>query len=266
MIKTERADILQNDFSIKRVLRVIKAENKNCHKRSFVDGRPSDVFVYILSGSCDYVCEDGTSFTVKSGDIMYLSRGERYTLYINEEYRFIFCDFEFNDEIPKKSAFFTPKNDSSVEKLFMKLLNLYNTNGKTYFTESLSLIYSIYSAIIATKKDFYITKTNKDKVIDVKGYVERHYSDVSLSVSQLAKEVDMSEVYLRKLFKAETGVSPSEYITSVRLKKAKQFMKYYPFLKLEQCALQSGFSSLQYFSRVFRKEFGVSPSKYRNKK
>jgi AraC-like DNA-binding protein len=262
----ERADILENQFSINRVLRVIKAENKNCHKKSFVDGRPSDVFVYILSGSCDYVCEDGTSFTVKAGDIMYLSQGERYTLYINEEYRFIFCDFEFSDQTPKKSAFFTPKHDSSAEKLFMKLLNLYNAQGKTYFTESLSLIYAIYSAVTATKNDVYITKTNKDKMVDVKEYVDCHYADVSLSIPHLAKLVDMSEVYLRKLFKAEIGVSPTEYITSVRLKKAKQLMKYYPFLTLGECAKQSGFSSPHYFSRVFRNEFGINPSKYRKSK
>ncbi len=262
----EKSDILQNNFLIKNVLRVINAENKNCHKRFFIDGRPSDVFVYILSGSCNYDCEDGTSFTVKAGDIMYLSRGERYTLCINEDYRFIFCDFEFSDDIPKKSAFFTPKHDHSAEKLFLKLLNLYNAQSKTYFTESLSLIYAIYSAIIATKSETYIRKTNKDKMIDVRDYINAHYSDVSLGIPALAELVGMSEVYFRKLFKAEAGVSPSQYIISVRLKKAKQIMKYYPFLTLNECALQCGFSSLHYFSRVFRKEFGISPSKYRKAK
>ena len=86
---------------------------------------------------------------------------------------------------------------------------------------------------------------------------------MSLSVSALAKIADMSEVYFRKLFKAEVGVSPLKYIISVRLKKAKQLMKNYPFLTLEECARQSGFSSLHYFSRVFLSEFGTNPSKYR---
>ena len=206
----------------------------------------------------------GTNFTVKAGDIMYLANGEHYSLYINEEYKFIFCDFEFDSDIPRKSAFFTPKHDSSAEKLFVRLLNVYNAQNKTYFTDALSLIYSIYSEIIATRSDFYITKSVKTKILETKKYIDTHHSDSALGISELSSLADMSDVYFRKLFKAEVGTSPAKYIISVRLKKAKQLMKYYPFLTLEECAKQSGFSSLQYFSRVFKNEFGITPSKYRS--
>ena len=259
----EKADILQNEFPIKRVLRVIRAENKNRHKRSYVEDRYSDVFVYIISGSCDYACEDGTRFSVKTGDIMYLAAGESYSLYINEDYQFIFCDFEFCEKRARKSAVFTPKDDSYAEKLFVKLLNLYNSQPKTYFTDSLTLIYSIYSAIISTKNDFYMPRSVRDKLLDIKAYIDSAYGSLDLTVSELARQADMSEVYFRKLYKAEFGISPSKYIISVRLKKAKQLMKNYPFLTLEECAKQSGFSSLHYFDRVFRSEFGINPSKYR---
>ena len=259
----EKIDILKTNLTIKNVIRVIRAENRNCHKKFFVDGRPSDVFVYILEGSCNYVCEDGTTFTVKAGDIMYLANGEKYSIYINEDYRFIFCDFEFVETSPRRSAVFTPRHDSSAEKLFVRLLNLYNTQGKTYFTDSLSLIYSIYSAAIATHSDYYVTKSIRSKMLDIKDYIDKHYGDLSMTVSQLALLADMSEVYFRKMFKTETGASPSKYIISVRLNKAKQLMKYYPFLTLEECAKESGFSSLHYFSRVFHNEFGINPSKYR---
>lgn len=260
----EKSDISETLFSVKKVLRVISAENKNYHKRVYVYGRPTDVFVYIISGSCDYRCEDGTSFTVKSGDIMYLPNGEKYSVYINEKnYKYIFCDFEFNEDVPKKSAVFTPKNNSLVENLFLKLLNTYNSQSRTYFTDSLSLIYSIYSAVIATRSDSYINKEAKSKIFDAKKYIDTHYGDINLNISALAEKLDISEVYFRKLFKSELGVAPSKYIILLRLKKAKNLMRYYPFLTIEECAKQSGFSSLQYFSRVFNKEFGINPSKYR---
>ena len=73
----EKTDISQTNYTIKRVLRVIRTENKNCHKKFYVNCRHSDVFVYIISGSCDYSCEDGTVFTVIAGDIMYLASGEK---------------------------------------------------------------------------------------------------------------------------------------------------------------------------------------------
>ena len=261
----QKVDISQSDLSIKRVNRVICTENKNHHKRFYVDRRPCDVFVYIISGSCEYGFEDGSRFTVKAGDIMYLTKGEKYSLYINDEnYRFIFCDFDFTEDVPRKSDVFTPKKDSGAENIFIKLLNTYNQYNKTYFTDSLSLIYNIYSSIIATRSDYYIKKSVKSKILDAKEYIDSHYSNTELNVSTLSEIADMSDVYFRKLFKAEVGVSPLKYIINVRMKKAKHLMKHYPFLTLEECAKQSGFASLQYFSRIFHKEFGIAPSKYRN--
>ena len=160
---------------------------------------------------------------------------------------------------------FTPKNDAAVESIFLKLLNTYNAQSKTCFTDCLSLIYSIYSVVIATQTDSYLTKDIKNKIIDAKSYIDTHYNDTSLSISQLSKQHNMSDVYFRKLFKREFGISPAKYIVSARLKKAKHLLLYYPFLSVEECALQSGFNSVQYFSRVFFSEFGIAPSKYRKK-
>ena len=259
-------DISKNEFSIKRILRVIRTENKNHHKKFIVDRRPCDVFVYIISGSCEYGFEDGSHFNVKAGDIMYLSNQEKYSIYITDEkYRFIFCDFEFNDVIKRKSAVFTPKNDASAESLFIKLLNIYNLQSKTYFQDSLALLYKIYSAIVNSENDIYLNRSLRSKILESKKYIDSHYSDQSLRVSELAKSIDMSEVYFRKNFKNEIGEAPSRYITSVRLKKAKALMSDYPFFSIEQCALKSGFASLQYFSRVFKKEYGIIPSNWRSK-
>ena len=260
----EKIDISETNCTIKNVIRVMRAENKNHHKKVYVDSRPSDVFVYIVSGSCQYEFGNGESFTVKAGDIMYLANRESYSIYItSENYRFIFCDFEFSELCTRKSAVFTPKSNTYVESLFVKLLNTYNAQTKTCFTDCLSLIYNIYSEIIAVHNDSYLTTGTKNKIVDSKKYIDTHYSDSSLNIAHLSKRLNMSEVYFRKLFKFEIGISPSKYIVSVRLNKAKHLLRYYPFLSVEECALQCGFNSVQYFSRVFFSEFGIVPSKYR---
>ena len=83
-----------------------------------------------------------------------------------------------------------------------------------------------------------------------------------MNVSAIAERFLMSEVYMRKIFKNKYGRSPIEYITFVRLMRARELIGY-QFVSLEECAKQSGFSSLQYFSRVFKKEFGITPASYR---
>lgn len=116
-----------------------------------------------------------------------------------------------------------------------------------------------------TVNKIYISKSSRNKIAESKDYIDANFNDTSLSVDFLAEKAVMSNVYFRSLFKAQYHLSPSQYIISVRLKNAKSLMKY-SFLTLEECALQSGFSSLQYFCRVFKKYTGMTPSEYRNQK
>jgi AraC-like DNA-binding protein len=77
----------------------------------------------------------------------------------------------------------------------------------------------------------------------------------------LAEEAGVSEVYLRRMFKERYGQTPSEHIVSVRLAHARALMSD-PVLSLEECALQSGFSSSSGFYQTFRQICGMSPTEY----
>ena len=85
------------------------------------------------------------------------------------------------------------------------------------------------------------SKSSRNKISGLKNYIDANFADDSLSVSFLAQKADISETYFRNLFKQQYNLSPSQYIINVRLQKAKSLMSY-PFLTLEDCALQSGFS------------------------
>jgi AraC-like DNA-binding protein len=222
--------------------------------------RHSDALVYILSGSCTYEFAYGDTFTVNKGEILYLAHQADYTMYIHtDEYTFIFCDFEFNETSPRKSGVYTPHNPDYSENLFIKLFK-----NKDSFADALSVLYSIYGIVMKTENKVYISKSSQNKISESKDYIDANFKDTSLSVELLAEKAGMSNVYFRKLFKTQYHLSPSQYIISMRLKNAKSLMKY-SFLSLEECALQSGFSTLQYFYRVFKKCTGMTPSEYRRK-
>jgi AraC-like DNA-binding protein len=71
----------------------------------------------------------------------------------------------------------------------------------------------------------------------------------------------MSEVYFRRLFKEEYGVSPQKFIIDLRIQNAVALIStgYY---SLKEVALMSGYSDYKYFSIEFKKAMGVSPSQY----
>lgn len=98
---------------------------------------------------------------------------------------------------------------------------------------------------------------------NVNQIITSNLSNHQFSVEQLCKEmfVDPSNLY-RKL-KALTGVNPSQYIRSHRLAKAKKLLKN-TSNTITYIAIEAGFKNQNYFSRLFKKELGMTPSEYRN--
>lgn len=98
------------------------------------------------------------------------------------------------------------------------------------------------------------------KIVDE--YVQEHLEDEELNVDKLAEVACVSVSSLFKKMKATIGISPNEFILISRLKKAVELLKD-ENLSIEQVSIMVGFRSHAYFSTCFKKQFGVSPKKYR---
>lgn len=90
-------------------------------------------------------------------------------------------------------------------------------------------------------------------------YSHMHYR---ITVEELAAHVGLSVSYLSKLFKAETGMVLSEYITEIKIEKAKNMLQYSD-LKTIDIANYFAFSSQSHFIQVFRKYTGITPYQFR---
>ena len=258
-------DITKSFCNIRRVLDVIRSQNTRCNKCLVQASRHSDAFVYITSGACTYTFSDGRVHLASKGDILYLSHNASYSMYIHDpNYKFIFCDFEFDTDIQRDCFIATAPNPSHAENIFLKLWNTYRAHKPHSEADILSMLYSIYAIITKAKNREYIQKPQTNKLMELKEYIDINYSDLNLSVTSLAEKAEMSEVYFRKLFKSKYGQTPSKYIISTRLRKARELMKY-EFLTLSDIALQCGFSSQQYFCRIFKENLGLTPTEYSKK-
>lgn len=86
--------------------------------------------------------------------------------------------------------------------------------------------------------------------------------DTSLSVSELAKQVGMSERHFSRLFSVEVGMAPKSYLLKMRLKLAVWLLQH-TFKPITSVAYDAGFSSVAHLSSLCRKRFGVTPSDIR---
>ena len=85
-----------------------------------------------------------------------------------------------------------------------------------------------------------------------------------LSLDALSKELDISPYYFSKLFKEETGSNFVEYLTNLRMDRAKELLKDENRSMKEIC-MEVGYSDPNYFSRIFKKNLGVTPTEYRER-
>lgn len=91
-----------------------------------------------------------------------------------------------------------------------------------------------------------------------KAYVHNHYMSPDLTIADISKALLVNQTYLRKMFKSEMNMTLSEYITQYRMERAKSLIKE-NHLKLAVVAEQVGYSDVSYFSKCFKKYYGVSP-------
>lgn len=91
--------------------------------------------------------------------------------------------------------------------------------------------------------------------------IKTRYTE-NISLSELAERYGISISYLSSLVKEELHLSFSEYITAKRIQKAKELLED-ETLSIEQIAEQTGYNDYYYFTKVFKKTLGISPSKYR---
>ena len=93
-------------------------------------------------------------------------------------------------------------------------------------------------------------------------YMNMHYKEADLNMSMLADYLQISSVTLAVEFKNETGVSPSDYLGSLRMEQAKKLLKETDLL-IKEISLAVGYEDDHVFMRRFKKYTGKTPGQYR---
>lgn len=99
-------------------------------------------------------------------------------------------------------------------------------------------------------------------ISDAKVYMSRHFSDPNLMLQDVAKAVNMSNSRFSTVFSQQSGQTFTEYLIFLRLSKAKELLRTTD-MKSSRIAHESGYNDAHYFSYIFKKNTGVTPSEYR---
>ncbi|MDE6988758.1 MAG: helix-turn-helix transcriptional regulator, partial [Bacteroides acidifaciens] len=127
-----------------------------------------------------------------------------------------------------------------------------------------TLLRQVYNSIEDEEQDFPNNCTNTldwKFIASVKECIEKNMGDSDFNVEILSTRHHMSRTSFFNKLKALTGYAPADYIRMIRLQHAAQLLKQGEYT-ITEIADMVGFSDAKYFREVFKKYYGVSPSKY----
>lgn len=144
--------------------------------------------------------------------------------------------------------------------------------AKKYFFSDIPkkdfLLSAIGNLLISYLIAFSDRKEFSPVVETVRGEILKGVSDCTFSLEDRLKKLPLNYDYIRKTFKKETGMTPHDYLLKERMTLAQQLIssgisnRFSPY-SVSQIAEACGFADPLYFSRVFKKYFGASPSEYK---
>lgn len=101
-------------------------------------------------------------------------------------------------------------------------------------------------------------------ICKAQNYIQSNYDKDGICLRSVASEVGLSPAYFSALFKRESGVNFIDYLTDVRMDKAKELLCC-TSMQVSQIAARVGFSDYRYFGRIFKKTTGMTPVEFQQK-
>lgn len=227
---------------------------------------------YLQKGTCWYFI-DKKSYRLTAGDIALIPAGVIHkTSYETPlSSRTVFnCDTSLIPEstrlLMEKTPYFARTNatEGLVKEIFQSICREYRTQDM-YSDDIIRTKVAQLFLLIARESSHPQEEKQESPIVEkAADYIRKHYME-PVSLQAVAKHCFVSREHLSRIFKKETGFGFNEYLNIYRLKKANAVLLEDPKQKISDVALRCGFNDSNYFSKQYRRMFGVAPTKSRKK-
>lgn len=214
-------------------------------------------------------CTSGQGFfRLKSGEIVNYQSGEVVVIPPMEIHANCSSDGFTNIHITLADPAFSDRTVFRVtDDKDHSLLSAF-TQARNYYLSDINrreLVLAALGDLIVSYVVVFRSNTVYSKPVEqIRNSIRGHYADPRFALDQVIRELPFHYDYLRKLFKKEVGSSPLEYLTSLRMQAAEKILTamWTNEYSISEVAQMCGYEDPLYFSRVFKKTFGSSPTAF----
>ena len=219
-------------------------------EHSEMKNRKSYGLCFCSEGQITYT-HNGKNYTSDKGCAIILPKGQSY--FINREKRGFFplINFDCTEKFTEEFIVLPISNNDWFLRQHEKMYAMSLIEGNKF--EVLSIFYGILHELFGKNENNILNPAIK--------YIEENFSDCLITNELLASKCSISEIYFRKLFKEQMGISPKQFLIDLRIANAKKLLSEGRH-KSSHVAELCGFSDVFHFCRTFRKKTGLSPTEY----
>lgn len=248
-------DVVINKFLKSNTLKTYQTTSKVC------------ALIFPLSGKARFTI-DGTNYVLEQGQILHSGPNLPLTVEVISEEPFEYAVIHIqlalaeSEQFPlfsKHTAFHVGEAIKLTGMVQQLIVNFSVPGGLSFLQSKILFLQIIEEMLISSKKMFYQMKV--ENIANIVDYIQTHFTE-PISIVDVAHYFQLDRRKLTYLFEKEMGMSPNYYLTELRMQKAK-FLLHTSNLSIAQIAEKVGYLDNFYFSRIFKKQYGFSPSDFR---
>ena len=237
-------------------------KNTTANLKNTITDRPKNSFILRTENNSRYTFSDRV-IDLHPGEMVFLPKGSTYLFECvdNKPCRYVSVNFlaDITGNEPFKFSF---DGFARSDEFQNTLPDLWKFGGQYEHFLCYSIFYELLAYVQSIQNQTYLDKNKLNLINPALTYLKKHIYDCDLKTELLPDLCGISGTYFRKIFKSNFSTSPQEYILAKRLSHAKAIFDSGDFNSVSEVALSAGYNDALYFSRAFKKKYGVCPSAY----
>ena len=245
---------------LKTVYFVYETEH-NSLKQPFL--RPLYYLFLVTDGSATLKM-DGRSYKIEVGNLFFSFPGYPYEIESNGEFRYLYisffgsCVLQIFERLGIDIKEPVYRGADKISEIWFSAISRFNEKNADFLPKSV-LMYTL--SFIGCEKGGEENKQSDNTMLEmILNHVDNHYREPSLTLSSVASIFAYTENYLSSIFKKKMQMGFNQYVNHLRIAYALRMIDD-GCGSVREIASESGFSDALYFSKVFKKKVGVTPSK-----
>ncbi len=220
--------------------------------------RKQHIMSYQLDGSYDHYIngKNGRLLSVCANTLFFINGKDSY--YVKKQLTGTSVCVAFESELDIPTQTVDCAKLPHIKNLFIKIQNFKNLSYESNEYFAASILYELFGILFKNGKNCYLSNSNRTLVLNAENYIASHCCDSDFKIDNIPILKNISQKYFRTLFKTKFGTTPLQYAIEIKLLKSAKLLRE-TNLSITETAETCGFSDIYYFSRLFKKKYGISP-------